>query len=94
MRTIVAVKFEWKVYKAVEDMAEFFKLARAVSVMTYQEKLLDADLPKSEKFFLEMEQLARQQRLRRFFFFMMPGRCISLLSCQTFRCRHLRLSWL
>ena len=73
-------EIQWKVYKAVGDMAEFFKLARAVSATTYQEKLLDAGLPESEKFFLEMEQLARQQRLRGFVLFH-DGRPVSYLYC-------------
>ena len=33
-----------------EEMPEFFQLARAVSRITYQEKLLDAGLPDSEEF--------------------------------------------
>ena len=73
-------EIQWKVYKAVGDMAEFFKLARAVSATTYQEKLLDAGLPESEKFFLEMEQLARQQRLRGFVLFH-DSRPVSYLYC-------------
>jgi hypothetical protein len=73
-------EIRWKVYTAVEDVPEFFKLARAVSVMTYQEKLLDAGLPESGKFVLEMEQLARQQRLRGFILFH-DARPVSYLYC-------------
>lgn len=62
-------EISWKVYKAVGEMPEFFQLARAVSETTYQEKLLDAGLPDSEKFFLEMEQLARQGLVRGFILF-------------------------
>jgi len=73
-------EIRWKVYTAVEDVPEFFKLARAVSVMTYQEKLLDAGLPESGKFVLEMEQLARQQRLRGFILFH-DAKPVSYLYC-------------
>ncbi|SEN98858.1 Acetyltransferase (GNAT) domain-containing protein [Nitrosospira multiformis] len=62
-------EIEWKVYREAGEMPEFFRLARAVSKTTYQEKLLDAGLPDSEKFFLEMEQLARQGRVRGFILF-------------------------
>ncbi|MGH8763879.1 MAG: GNAT family N-acetyltransferase [Nitrosospira sp.] len=59
----------WKVYKAAEEMPEFFQLARTVSRMTYQERLLDAGLPDSEEFLREMEQLAQQGRVRGFILF-------------------------
>lgn len=57
-------EISWKTYKDIGEMPEFFRLARAVSATTYQEKLLDLGLPGSDKFFLEMEQLARQGRVR------------------------------
>ncbi|MBA4141478.1 MAG: GNAT family N-acetyltransferase [Nitrosospira sp.] len=59
----------WRVYHAVEEMPEFFRLARVVSRITYQEKLLDAGLPDSEEFLHEMERLAQQGRVRGFILF-------------------------
>jgi hypothetical protein len=62
-------EISWKVYKDVSEMSEFFRLARAVSETTYQEKLLDAGLPASGRFIIEMEQLAAQGRVRAFILF-------------------------
>ena len=59
----------WKVYKSAGEMPEFFRLARTVSEITYQEKLLDAGLPDSEEFLDEMEQLAQQGHVRGFILF-------------------------
>ena len=59
----------WKVYKSAGEMPEFFRLARIVSRITYQEKLLDAGLPDSEEFLGEMEQLAEQGLVRGFILF-------------------------
>jgi CelD/BcsL family acetyltransferase involved in cellulose biosynthesis len=73
-------EIHWKVYKNADEMLEFFRFARAVSAMTYQEKLLDAGLPGSEKFFLEMEQLAGQGRVRAFILFH-ENRPVSYLYC-------------
>jgi hypothetical protein len=73
-------EISWKTYKDVGEMAEFFRLARAVSATTYQEKLLDAGLPGSEKFCLEMEQLAREGRARGFILFH-ENRPVSYLYC-------------
>ena len=62
-------EISWKVYRLVDEMPEFFRLARAVSKTTYQEKLLDAGIPGSDEFFREMEQLAQQGRVRGFILF-------------------------
>lgn len=59
----------WKVYKSPGEMADFFGLARAVSRISYQEKLLDAGLPDSEEFLEQMEQLAQQGCVRGFILF-------------------------
>lgn len=59
----------WKVYKAGGEMVEFFRLARAVSKITYQERLLDAGMPDSDEFLHDMEQLAQQGRVRGFILF-------------------------
>jgi hypothetical protein len=59
----------WRVYRTPQEMPEFYRLARAVSRITYQEKLLDAGLPDSGEFLDEMEGLAQQGRMRGFILF-------------------------
>lgn len=59
----------WKIYRTPDDMPEFFRLARSVSETTYQEKLLDAGLPNSEKFLGEMKRLAQEGNVRGFILF-------------------------
>src|SRR5262245_15501596 len=58
-----------EVYRTVDDMREFFRLARLVSAKTYQEKLLDAGLPDSEDFMRRMEALAAEDHVRAFTWF-------------------------
>lgn len=70
----------WKIYKSAGEMPEFFRFARAVSERTYQEKLLDAGLPDSEKFLDEMEQLAQQGHVRGFILFH-QNKPVSYLYC-------------
>lgn len=62
-------EISWKVYRQVDEISDFFNLARAVSKTTYQEKLLDAGMPDSDEFFHEMEHLARQDCVRGFILF-------------------------
>jgi len=62
-------EISWKVYHHPSEMPDFFRLARAVSKTTYQEKLLDAGLPDSDEFYREMEQLAEQGCVRGFILF-------------------------
>jgi CelD/BcsL family acetyltransferase involved in cellulose biosynthesis len=73
-------EIQWKVYRAVGEMREFFELARTVSEKTYQEKLLDAGLPDSEEFLREMERLARQDGVRGFILFH-QNKPVSYLYC-------------
>lgn len=70
----------WKVYKAPGEMLEFFRLARAVSKITYQERLLDEGLPDSDEFCQQMEELAHQDRVRGFILFY-QDKPISYLYC-------------
>ena len=70
----------WRVYRSPGEMAEFFRLARTVSRITYQERLLDAGLPDSEEFCEEMERLAQQDRVRAFLLFH-QDRPVSYLYC-------------
>lgn len=59
----------WKSYKMPGEMREFIRLARAVSKLTYQERLLDAGIPDSEDFIREAELLAAEQRVRAYILF-------------------------
>jgi CelD/BcsL family acetyltransferase involved in cellulose biosynthesis len=59
----------WKVYKAPDEIHEFFKFARIVSAKTYQEKLLNAGLPESEEFLRTIESLAKDGRVRGYLLF-------------------------
>jgi len=73
-------EIQWRVYRAVAEMPEFFKLARVISEKTYQEKLLDAGLPDSEEFLREMERLAGHDCVRGFILFH-QNRPVSYLYC-------------
>lgn len=59
----------WKSYQSVPEVRAFFHQARIVSVLTYQERLLDAGIPESEDFIQEAEALAAQDQLRAFILF-------------------------
>lgn len=59
----------WKTYTMPGEMRDFFRLARAVSKRTYQERLLNAGIPESEEFFAEAQSLASEQRLRAYILF-------------------------
>ena len=73
-------EISWRAYKDGHEMPEFFRLARAVSRITYQEKLLDAGLPDSEEFLQEMKRLAEEGRVRGFILFH-QDRPVSYLYC-------------
>jgi CelD/BcsL family acetyltransferase involved in cellulose biosynthesis len=51
-------------YRAPEQMEEFHRHARAVSVLTYQERLLDAGLPQGEGALAAMRALAGRDSMR------------------------------
>lgn len=70
----------WKTYKTPTEMREFFRLARTVSKLTYQERLLDAGIPESEDFIREAEALAAQQSVRAYLLFH-GERPVSYLYC-------------
>ena len=59
----------WKTYVRPEEMRDFFQLARAVSKLTYQERLLDSGIPDSEGFIRQAEALAADQRVRAYILF-------------------------
>jgi len=70
----------WKSYVRPEEIPEFFRLAREVSELTYQERLLGVGLPDTEAFRQEATALARQDQLRAFILFD-DNRPISYLYC-------------
>ena len=59
----------WRMYKDPGDMREYFRLARQVSKLTYQERLLDSGLPDSEAFLAEAESWAGADRVRAYILF-------------------------
>lgn len=59
----------WKTYTLSEEMRDFFMLARAVSKLTYQERLLDAGIPETEEFIQQAEFLAAKQCVRAYILF-------------------------
>jgi len=59
----------WKTYKQPDEMRGFFQLAREVSKLTYQEKLLDAGIPDSEEYIQRSETLAAEHGVRAYILF-------------------------
>ncbi len=70
----------WRMYKDPGDMREYFRLARQVSRLTYQERLLDSGLPDSEEFFAQAESWAAADRVRAYILFD-GDRPVSYLYC-------------
>lgn len=59
----------WRTYKEPWEIRSFFLLAQAVSKLTYQERLLDAGIPRSEDFIRQAESLASENRVRAYVLF-------------------------
>lgn len=59
----------WQTYASPGEMGEFLQLARSVSKLTYQERLLDAGIPVTEEFARQAELLATEQRVRAYILF-------------------------
>ena len=57
-------------YRTREEMAEFYRHARAVSAMTYQERLLDAGLPQGPDFLEELSARAARDEVRAWLLFL------------------------
>lgn len=77
-------KLDWRTYAQPSEMAEFHRLARAVSSKTYQERLLDAGIPDGESFVREMMELAAQDSVRGWLLFH-GDRPVSYLYCPAHR---------
>lgn len=65
-------------YRSPEELERFYADARALSVRTYQERLLDAGLPEGPDAFEEMRMLARRDQVRAWLLFV-DGRPVSYL---------------
>jgi CelD/BcsL family acetyltransferase involved in cellulose biosynthesis len=60
---------KWHSYRSPDEVQAFFQLARAVSKLTYQEKLLDAGLPDTPEFMERARALAASGQLRAYVLF-------------------------
>lgn len=60
---------KWHSYRSPDEVPAFFQLARAVSKLTYQEKLLDAGLPDTPEFMERARALATSGHLRAYVLF-------------------------
>ncbi|MDG2004835.1 MAG: GNAT family N-acetyltransferase [Novosphingobium sp.] len=58
-----------RLYRSPDELAEFHRLARAISRKTYQERLLDAGLPEGSEFEVEVARLANEDQLRAWILF-------------------------
>ena len=67
-------------YKQPEDMEEFVRQARCISVLTYQEKFFDAGLPGDDEFLVELQGLAAADSVRAYLLFL-RGDPIAYLCC-------------
>ena len=65
-------------YRVPEEVEEFYRHARAVSSMTYQERLLDAGLPEGDSFLADIRERARHDSMRGWILFL-DGAPISYL---------------
>lgn len=73
-------KLKWKTYSAPDDVADFFQDARKVSLLSYQERLLDVGLPNNEAFIQKSASLAAEGNLRAYILFH-GERPVSYLYC-------------
>jgi len=64
-----AGKLDCRVYRGVNQMLEYHKLARNIAVKTYQEKLFDGGIPEDKKFLSEMQDLAHSDDVRGYILF-------------------------
>lgn len=71
---------KWQSFRSPDEVPAFFQLARAVSKLTYQEKLLDAGLPDTPEFMERARALAAGGQLRAYVLFN-GERPVSYLYC-------------
>lgn len=73
-------ELRWACYRTPDELRTFMPLARAVSRLSYQERLLDAGLPDSEEFLGTALRAAAEDRLRAYLLFH-GERPVSYLYC-------------
>jgi hypothetical protein len=71
---------DWRPYRQVEELDEFHAHARAVSALTYQEKLYNAGIPDDAVFKDRMRDLAAANSLRAYVLFL-DGKPVAYLYC-------------
>lgn len=69
---------EWKIFSTPEEISDFHKIARGISIHTYQEKLLNAGLPEDEAFIERMMRDARNNLIRGYILYL-NGKPVSYL---------------
>lgn len=62
-------EIHWEEYSSTAEMSTFYRHARTVSALTYQEKLLDVGIPDSDEFGKQLEALAKQDAVRGYILF-------------------------
>ena len=72
------ITIDLRCYRTAEDMEAFYEQARAVSALTYQERLLRAGLPEGPEELAEMRALAARDQARGWLLWL-DGRPISYL---------------
>jgi len=60
---------DFRVYRTAAEMTEFHRIARSVSALTYQEKLMSAGLPDGPEFLADMARRADQGTVRGYILF-------------------------
>jgi hypothetical protein len=73
-------KIQWSVSRTPDELLEFYKYARQISLKTYQEKLLDCGIPTSEEFKKQMVLLAAQDQARGYLLFL-HGEPVAYVYC-------------
>jgi CelD/BcsL family acetyltransferase involved in cellulose biosynthesis len=71
---------DWRSYTTPEQVREFHQIAREVSKLTYQERLLDVGLPNTDAFVEESAALAGAGNVRAYLLFN-DGKPVSYLYC-------------
>ena len=60
---------DWRIYRTVEEIQEFHRLARDISQRTYQEKLFDKGMPAGPDALEKLRRLAAADRVRGYILF-------------------------
>ncbi len=71
---------DWREYRSAEEALEFHKYARAISAVSYQERLFDAGIPSTPDFLENMQALAERGQIRAYLLFH-EGRPVSYIYC-------------